>query len=461
MEKKSSINEIFQKQKLLFSSGQTKSYAWRYDMLTRLESLVKENKESLCQALYKDLRKPLHESLISEIAFVLDDIKLAKKKLCRWMKPKCVCTPFYIWPSHSRIYYEPLGVILTIAPWNYPVQLSLSPLIGALAAGNCAIIKPSELSPSTSHLICELIAKYFAENSVAAIEGAIPETTSLLALKFDHIFFTGSIPIGKIVMQAAAKNLVPVTLELGGKSPLIVCKDADLDLAARRLVWGKFYNSGQSCVAPDYLYVHESIAQNFLEKIKNTIHEQFGENEQHSNSYARIVNARSHQRICSLIDKGKIYYGGKTDVNDLYIQPTILTGVSWSDPVMKEEIFGPILPVFTFQNLDEVFAAINAQSKPLSAYLFTQSKKIKKQFIKDISFGGGCINDTVIHLSNPNLPFGGVGDSGMGAYHGYNTFLTFSHKKSVVWRTGLFDLKARYAPYTEKKTNFLRRIFGV
>lgn len=448
-------------QKNFFRSGATRPLKFRLAALERLEHLLVENKEQICGALYADLRKPKQEALISEVAVLLEEIHLTKKNLRHWMKPEWRWTPLTLLPGRSRIYFEPLGVVLIIGPWNYPLQLALAPLIGAIAAGNCAVIKPSELTPKTSSLIATLVRKYFAAEFVSVVEGGVAETTALLTEKFDHIFFTGSTPVGKIIMQAAAKNLVPVTLELGGKSPVVVTEDADLALAARRIVWGKFYNAGQTCVAPDYLCVHQSVARDLLLKIKEEIGVQFGLDPKLSDSFSRLVNERNCQRIAGMMDSKKIVHGGRVDISARYIDPTVMENVTWSDAIMQEEIFGPVLPILTYENFDSLIETLNAHPKPLSAYLFSSSKNTQMKFVEKVSFGGGCINDVIVHLSNPHLPFGGVGESGMGNYHGHKSFLTFSHSKSVMFRTNRFDFSARYAPYSDEKLKFLRRIFGI
>lgn len=442
-----------------FETGHTRSWEFRWKSLDTLETLVTENIEAICAALYADLRKPKQEVMISEIAVVLEEIRLTKKKLKKWMRPQKVGAPLALWPSRNRIYFEPLGTVLIIGPWNYPFQLTIAPLIGAIAAGNCAVIKPSELTPTTSRLIAELFKKYFSPDYVQVVEGGVSETTRLLEQKFDHIFFTGSTPVGRIVMQAAAKNLTPVTLELGGKSPAIVCEDADLDLAARRIVWGKFYNAGQTCVAPDYLYVQSSISQLFTQKIKECIVQQFGTTPQAGEDLSCIVNSKNCQRLAQLIDRQKVIHGGQVDLESLFIAPTVLENVSWQDPVMQEEIFGPLLPILTFENMDEALSSVRKGPKPLAAYLFSRSSQMQKKFIDSLSFGGGCINDVLLHLSNPYLPFGGVGGSGMGHYHGKSSFQTFSHAKSIMYRYSFLDMSARYAPYSASKLKFLWRIF--
>ena len=456
-----SSQKSFARLKTHFESGQTRTRESRLRALEQLEAMIVENQDRICEALFADLRKPKQESLIGEVAVTLEEIRLAKRKLRRWMRPKRLSSPLALLPARSRVYYEPRGVALIIGPWNYPFMLTMVPLVGAIAAGCCAIVKPSEIASRTAHTIHALLEKYLSADLVASVLGGIPETTELLKLKTDYIFFTGSTAVGRIVMEAASKNLVPVTLELGGKSPAVVCADADLDLAARRIVWGKFYNAGQTCVAPDYVLVQESIREAFLEKLKSQISAQFGENPQKSESYARIIDAKNFLRVRGLIDPAKVSFGGKSDAADRYIQPTVLSGATWQDAAMREEIFGPVLPILTFKEPADAFTAIRLRPKPLSAYLFTRADANKRAFVEDVSFGGGCINDVLVHLGNPHLPFGGVGESGIGHYHGHASFLTFSHTKSVMFRYRTLDLSARYAPYTERKTNFLSRLFGM
>lgn len=445
--------------KSYFFSHKTLTFDHRFRALEQLEKLILENEKEICAALFEDLHKPLQEAVVSEIELTLAEIRLAKKKLSSWMKPQKRKAPLALFPSQSRTYYEPLGVVLIIGPWNYPFHLIMAPLVGALAAGNCAVVKPSENCLNTSRLIKKLVARYFDEDYILVVEGGVDETTVLLNLSFDHIFFTGSTSVGKIVMQAAAKNLTPVTLELGGKSPVIVCEDADLDLTARRVVWGKFYNAGQTCVAPDYLYVHEQVAEKLIEKLKINIHLQLGDSPNLSENYARIVNLKNCKRLAGLIDPSKVITGGEIDQETLYVAPTMLKDMSWSDPVMQEEIFGPLLPIFTYREFSELLRFLTEKPKPLAAYCFTRSTEKQSYFLQNFSFGGGCINDVLMHLSNPNLSFGGVGGSGMGRYHGHDSFLTFSHAKSVLHRFFFLDFSARYAPYSKNKLSFMRRVF--
>ncbi|MEW8985902.1 MAG: aldehyde dehydrogenase, partial [Bacillus sp. (in: firmicutes)] len=360
-----------------------------------------------------------------------------------WVNPEKVKTPVSNIGSTSYIYSEPYGVVLIIAPWNYPFQLAIAPLIGAIAAGNCAILKPSELTPKTSELLRKMITDLFPEEYIAVVEGGVEASQSLLAEDVDYIFFTGSVPIGKVIMEAAAKNLTPVTLELGGKSPCIVHHDANVKLAAKRIAWGKFINAGQTCVAPDYLYVHESIRDEFLQDFQLATHELYGaalENPE----YTRIVSKRHFDRLLTFLNNGDMFMGGGSNEETLTIEPTVLTEITWNDPIMQEEIFGPILPVLPYRELSEVIDGIHKHPNPLALYLFSENESIQQEVLHQLSFGGGCINDTVYHLASPYLPFGGVGSSGIGAYHGKGSFDTFSHRKSVLKQTTKFDLPFRY-----------------
>lgn len=423
-----------------------------------LENVIRQNQDAILDALEKDFRKPHHETWLSEIGVVLDEIRLAKKKLRCWMKPKRARTSLLLFPARARIYYEPRGVVLIIGPWNYPFQLIIEPLVGAIAAGCCATLKPSEISTHTSRLILRLISQAFPTDYISVVEGGVQETTNLLNQKWDHIFFTGSTTVGRAVMLAAARHLTPVTLELGGKSPVIVDATANIDLAARRIVWGKIFNCGQTCVAPDYVCAEESIAPALMAKMKEEILRQLGPQPQKSTSYSRVINSRHHQRIVSLIDQKNIFYGGGVDEADLYIQPTILKEVRWTDPIMNQEIFGPLIPILTFSRLSQCLSEIRKHPKALAAYLFTESPDSVKAFL-GLSFGGGCINDVLAHFGNSHFPFGGVGDSGLGQYHGRSSFETFSHAKSILHRYRWLDLSVRYPPYTLKKTAFLKRLF--
>jgi aldehyde dehydrogenase (NAD+) len=444
-----------------YRQNQTKPYSFRLKQLESLEQMIRSHTPAICEALYKDLKKPQQEALLGEVSVLLTEIKYTKKKLKSWMREQKVSTPLTLWPGRSRIISEPLGTVLIIAPWNYPFNLALAPLIGAIAAGNCAILKPSELTPHTSTLLHQLISQSFDQDYICVVEGAIEETSALLQLDFDHIFFTGSTPVGKIIMKAAAENLTPVTLELGGKSPAFISRWADLELAAKRIVWGKFFNAGQTCVAPDYLYVDKKIAEKFQALLIKEIKVQFSEAPQTSKSLARIVNDKHFERLTKMMKEDEVFYGGTSDKNERYIEPTLLGPCHWDSASMQDEIFGPVLPILTYHSFEDAIGEVTKRAKPLSAYLFTQDRKESELMIKQLSCGGICVNDVLAHLSNHHLPFGGVGASGMGSYHGKKSFDTFSHQKSVLYRTKYLDLSARYAPYTQKGLKLIKWLFGL
>jgi len=387
---------------------------------------------------------------MAEIGFLYTEIRHAVRHLRRWMQPRRVPTPLAIQPAVSWIQPEPYGQVLIIGPWNYPVQLLLAPLVGAIAAGNCAVLKPSELAPRTSEVVAGLIARTFPPEFVTVVTGGVEVAQELLSRRWDYIFFTGSTAVGRMVARAAAERLTPYTLELGGKSPCIVTADADLDLAARRIVWGKFFNAGQTCVAPDYLLVERPVMQSLLERLKGCIQRFFGPDPAASPDYARIVNQRHFDRLAGYLRNGQVAAGGQTDRDRLYIAPTLLVDVDWNAPVMQEEIFGPILPVLPFDDLEEVIGRLRQRPRPLALYLFTRSATVRDRVFGSLSFGGGCVNDTLVHLSNPHLPFGGVGESGTGAYHGRFSFETFSHRKAVLQSLPLGDPMVRYQPYGRK-----------
>jgi len=442
------IQEMISKQRAFFSTGKTKSYDFRVEQLHKLLDVIQENDQLILDAVYADLRKPAIEAYGSEILITLSEIKYTLKHLKTWMKPVRVGTPITLFPSSSSIHVEPLGIVLIVSPWNYPFSLIIQPLIGAIAAGNCAILKPSEHTPHTSSAIAKIINNNFDPSFITVIEGGIETNQALLEEKFDHIFFTGGTAIGKIVMEAAAKHLTPVTLELGGKSPCIVEPECDLDITAKRIIWGKFYNAGQTCVAPDYLLIQKSIKPILIEKLVACVKTFFGDNPQASPDLARIVNDRQFDRLVSLLGEGKILIGGQTDKSDRFIAPTLIDQISANAKIMEEEIFGPILPILEYDQLDEAIAFINDRPKPLALYLFSKNQQIQKRITQEVAFGGSCFNDTIMHLSNPELPFGGVGNSGIGSYHGKASFDTFSHRKSILKNSFRFDLKWRYPPYT-------------
>lgn len=448
-------------QRKYFNSSETRSYEFRTQQLDKIENLILKNEHEICEALKKDLGKSYSEAFASEIAVTIEELRFIKKSLATWMKPEKVKTPLHLKPGKSFIYREPLGVVLILAPWNYPFQLAMAPLIGAIAAGNCAVIKPSEMASATSAIIAKLIGESFPADYIRVVEGGVPETTALLELAFDHIFFTGSGNVGKIVLAAAAKHLTPVTLELGGKSPVIVTQNANMDLAAKRIVWGKFLNSGQTCVAPDYLYVAASVQDELIEHMKKYIKAFFGDNIQKSPDYGRIISHKNFDRLEKMILPQQVVFGGRSDREDLYISPTVMKDVSWENAVMKEEIFGPLLPILTYQNIEEAYQAILENGKPLAAYLFSEDTSEHESFLNKIAFGGGCINDVILHLANPYLPFGGVGPSGMGNYHGEKSFQTFSHAKSVLKMTKFLDFSFRYPPSNDKKMYWIKKALRI
>ncbi|VEF46565.1 putative aldehyde dehydrogenase [Bacillus freudenreichii] len=434
-----SYESLVTRQRDFFRTNQTKDVAFRLNALEKLRSAVKLYESELIQALHDDLNKSEFEAYSTEVGIILEELRFTISKLWSWAKPVKVKTPLTHIGSASYIYSEPYGTALIISPWNYPFQLAVAPLIGAIAGGNCAIVKPSELTPRTSQVFAKIIGETFPEKYIAVVQGGVETSQALLQEKFDKIFFTGSVSVGKTVMEAAAKHLTPVTLELGGKSPCIVHKDANLKLAAKRIAWGKFTNAGQTCIAPDYLYVHKAVKEPFLNLLKEAIQEIFG-----GRSLTRIVSERHFNRLTSFLDQGDIFTGGNASREELSIEPTVLTGITWEDPIMEEEIFGPILPIMEYTNIDDVVENIHTHPNPLALYLFTEGTGIQKKILNSVSFGGGCINDTVYHAASPYLPFGGVGTSGIGAYHGKSSFDVFSHKKSVLKQTTLFDIPFRY-----------------
>ncbi|HDK7169147.1 TPA: aldehyde dehydrogenase [Clostridium botulinum] len=453
-----SIGDMLKKQKSFFEKGYTKDINFRIETLKKLKHNIKMNENNIFKALKIDLNKSEFETFITEIGIVYDEINGAIKNIKKWSKPKKVKTPITNFLASSYIYNEPYGVALIIAPWNYPVQLIMAPLVGAISAGNCVLLKPSELAVETEKIIVKIIKETFSDEYIGVVTGGVKVSEALLKEKFDYIFYTGGINVGKIVMRAAAEHLTPITLELGGKSPCIVDKDANIDLAARRITWGKFLNAGQTCVAPDYLVVHKNIKEKLISSIENYIIEFFGENAFENEEYPRIINERHFKRLEGYLKEGKIVFGGKTDISNLYIEPTIIEGINLKNRIMEEEIFGPIFPVIEFEDIDEVIDIIKNNPKPLALYYFSEDKEKQEIIIKNISFGGGCINDTIMHLSTSTLPFGGVGSSGIGGYHGRASFDTFSHKKSILKKSNLIDIKIRYAPF-KGKINLAKKLF--
>ncbi|WP_290891857.1 aldehyde dehydrogenase family protein [Hoeflea sp.] len=441
-----------------FDTGKTKPIEWRRGQLHRLKAMIEENEGAILDALHADLGKSAFEGRLTETGTVLAEIDHVLKHLKRWMRPERVWTPMTSQPGRSMIRSEPLGVVLIIAPWNYPFNLLATPLIGAIAAGNCAVLKPSEISAHTSRVLARLIADYLDPQAIRVVEGAAETAKELLAERFDHIFFTGGETVGRIVMTAAARHLTPVTLELGGKSPALVHEDCDPALAARRVAWGKFLNAGQTCIAPDYVLVQEKAAAAFVAGLKTAVTAFFGADPQTSPDYPRLVSDKHFARVRDLIAGGEIAMGGDSNADTRYIAPTVLTGVDLEAPVMREEIFGPVLPVLTYRSIEEAIGFVNARPKPLALYLFSNSRAVRERVLDETSAGGVCINDVVMHLAVPGLPFGGVGTSGMGAYQGRASFDTFSHRKSVLVRSEWFDVALRYAPFSDAKMKWLRRL---
>lgn len=443
----SGIKKVLEKQREYFNSGKTRPVSFRIEQLKRLKKAVTDNEKHIMEALQKDLNKAPFEAYATEVGMVLEEINYAIKHLPVWVKPKKVKTPVMHFPSTSYTVADPYGVVLVISPWNYPFQLSIAPLVGAIAGGNCAVIKPSEFSFHTSAFLAQLVRDYFGEEFLTVIEGDQETSQALLAERFDYIFFTGSVKVGKVVMAAAAKNLTPLTLELGGKSPCIVAGDADVELAAKRIVWGKFLNAGQTCVAPDYLMVHKDIKNQLIARMHQYIRQFYGEDPSNNEEFPKIINQNHFLRLIHLMQSGTIVAGGEVNQARMCIAPTIIDYVSWDDPIMQEEIFGPLLPVLEFNDLEEVIAVVNRHSKPLALYLFTNCPGNEREIIERVSFGGGCINDTIVHLATSYMPFGGVGESGMGKYHGKASFETFTHTKSILKKYLYIDIPLRYPPY--------------
>jgi acyl-CoA reductase-like NAD-dependent aldehyde dehydrogenase len=457
MDQTSIIQDVIQRQRQFFTSGATQPLRFRLAQLRQLRQVIVQHQDAVLQALQADLGKPNFEAYAAEIG-VLREVDHALKHLKTWMKPRRSTTTIDQFPARAWVVPEPLGVALIISPWNYPFQLMISPMVGAIAAGNCAILKPSELAPHISAVMATLIRDNFDPDYLTVIEGGVDTSKALLAEPFDHIFFTGGTAIGKVVMKAAAEHLTPVTLELGGKSPCIVEPDIQLEYAAKRIVWGKFLNAGQTCIAPDYLLVNRAIKSDLLAAIQTTIQAFYGDDPGASPDYARIVSDRHFHRLTALIpNSGTLVVGGESRASDRYIAPTVLDNVPPDAPVMQDEIFGPILPVLEYDQVEEAIAFIKARPKPLALYLFSKNPAIQRQVLAHTSSGGVCINDTILQVGAPDLPFGGVGPSGMGSYHGKASFDTFSHYKSVLHRSFWMDVDVRYPPYTNK-LNLLKKI---
>lgn len=453
------IEMNLKKQREFYLSGQTKNVKFRIETLKKLRTEILKNEDEILQALKLDLNKSKFEAYATEIGIVLEELNLMIKKTNKWSKPEKTKTSLMHFKTSSKIYKEPYGVVLNISPWNYPFQLAMVPLIGAVASGNCVMVKPSKYAINTANIIDKIIRASFLEEHVTVVEkeGGRNEIGELLNLKYDYIFFTGGAAMGSVVMEKASKHLIPVTLELGGKSPCIVHEDADLRKASKRIIWGKFLNAGQTCVAPDYLMVHESIKEELLSYMKADIKEFFGEEPFISEDYGRIINDRHFKRLLEYLKEGNILFGGDYDTTQKYISPTLIDELAFSNKIMREEIFGPIMPIIDYKDIDMVIKRLQSSHKSLALYLFTENREIEKKILNNVSFGGGCINDTVIHVSSSYVPFGGVGNSGLGAYHGKWSHELFTHRKSVLKKSTLFDISFRYPPY-KNKFKWLKKI---
>jgi acyl-CoA reductase-like NAD-dependent aldehyde dehydrogenase len=455
-----SIAALMEKQRAFFATGKTRDVSFRLEALQKLQQILLNYEQEIGEALKADLGKPFLEAYTSEIAYVKEDLHFVMKRLKKWARPQKVSSPMVTWPARSFIIPEPYGNTLIIAPWNYPFQLTVSPLIGAIAAGNTAILKPSEVTPRTQELLVRLINKTFPAEYIFCVGGGVEESQALLDQRFDFIFFTGSIKVGRIVAEKAARYLTPTCLELGGKSPCIVDKNIDLKTTARRIVWGKFLNAGQSCVAPDYVLIHKDIYETFSKEITNTITEFFGSDPHKSDSLGRVVNTSHFDRLQKLVEPSKVIMSSPSVREEKFMAPTVMKDVGWNDRVMGEEIFGPVMPLMSYSSLDEVMKNIQMREKPLALYLFTTDSNVQEKVLTNLSYGGACVNDTMVHLTNPMLPFGGVGESGVGSYHGRQSFDLFSHKKSVMKKPFWGDATMRYAPYTSWKLKLLRFFLG-
>lgn len=446
------VERMIQEQRNFYYTGATRSTDFRKAQLENLKQAILANEEIIIEALERDLGKSEFEAYATEIGFVLDSIGSMQKNIEDWMEPEKVKTPIHLQPAKSFIIREPYGSVLIIGPFNYPFQLVMEPLIGAITGGNCAIVKPSETTPNVASAIRVVLDEAFPTYYVRVVEGEREEVTALIHASFDYIFFTGSVKVGKVVMKAASERLTPVTLELGGKSPAIVDQTADIDLAVKRIAWGKLMNTGQTCVAPDYVCVHESVKDEFVKKLTKTINSFYGKNAQASPDYGRIVSTSHFDRLAELIESesDKIIYGGKTDRSNRYIEPTVLDNINWNSPSMEDEIFGPILPIITYQDLPLLLRQIRQLPKPLSAYMFSENERAITFFLEELPFGGGCINDTVSHVGSAHLPFGGVGPSGMNSYHGKYSFETFTHAKSILKKSTKITTNILFPPYKNK-----------
>lgn len=447
---------IVSQQRAFFNSNATKPVAFRIQQLRKLKNALQTNEQALMKAIDSDFKKSEFDTYTNELMLVYADINEAVRKVKKWARRKRTRTNLINFPAKSYVIPEPLGVSLIIGAWNYPYQLSFAPMVAAIAAGCTVILKPSELPAATSRVMARIIAENFPQEYITVVEGSISETTALLEQKFDKIFFTGSVPVGRIVYQAAAKQLIPVTLELGGKSPAFITESCNMKMSVKRLVWAKFLNAGQTCIAPDYVLVHQSVKQTFLDALSAEIHQSDFRIE--NGNYVQIINHRNGERLSALLDQSTIYLGGTYNRETRYFEPTVLTDSTFEDRVMQEEIFGPILPVITYNDLSEAIQQVKERPKPLSCYIFTSDSRIKQRILQEVSFGGGAVNDAIMHVSNSHLPFGGVGESGIGSYHGIAGFNAFSHYKSILDKPTWFELNLKYSPHSLKKLNFIKKV---
>jgi len=445
-------------QRIFFASGKTRNIAFRKEQLDKLGDWIKRNDERIMAALTADLGKARFEGYATEIGVVLDDLRYIRHRLGHWARDKTVVSPLKQFPSRSFKRPEPYGCVLILSPWNYPFMLTVGPLLGAIAAGNCAVVKPSAYSPNSSAILAEMARACFSPEYIAVVEGGREENRALLEQRYDYIFFTGSIAVGKTVMAAAAKNLTPLTLELGGKSPCIVDESANIPLAARRIAWGKYLNAGQTCVAPDYLLVHKNVKDRLLKELAACVETFYGKSPLDSPDCPKMINQKHFDRVLGLTRGEHFLFGGVSDPARLKIAPAALDNISFDSPVMQEEIFGPVLPVLTFENLREAVDKVAILPRPLALYVFTTKRENERFVLNSLRFGGGCVNDTVVHLATSHMPFGGVGESGMGGYHGKDSFRTFSHYKSIMKKSNLIDLPLRYPPYKEIYLKLLKRM---
>ncbi len=451
------ISSIVQQSRQAFDSGITRPLAWRKAQLETMITMLEKHQDELSAALKVDLGRGMEEAWLYDIGFTITEVKLMLKNLKKWTAPRKVPTPMVTKPASSMRVPQPLGVVCVIAPWNYPVQLLLIPAAGAIAAGNAVVMKPSEVSSETSRVLAKIVPLYFTDKAVAIVEGGVQETTELLKQKFDHIFYTGNGAVGRVVMRAAAENLTPVTLELGGKSPTIVDASANIAVAARRIAWAKYVNAGQTCVAPDYVLAHKSIANELVEAIRTSITEFYGADPHASKDYSRVISPKHFSRLTSLISSGKVAIGGQSEQAERYIAPTVLVDVDQNSPVMQEEIFGPILPVLEVGSIDEAIGFVNSRPHPLALYVFAQDNSVNEKVIAETTSGGVTVNGTIMHMTGPYLPFGGIGESGMGAYHGQSGVDVFQHLKPVLKRSTMLDAPLAYPPYTKRKFSILKK----